>query len=463
MDIKRQHEIAKERQILAYSMGVIIDPLVVFLSLLAITYVQDEYFDKKYFLLGVIAFGFMFPGRLYLHETLIVMVHKTIVNWSAVSMLLFLIGYVTAYIEIFPDEILLYWVILVPLNLVLVNWLARILAEWIYSLSFNQKTVIIVGCNSIGFRLGRYIAKNKLHGMRFLGYFDDRAIDRINEEEKGFVIGTFSDVAQYCKENDVDQVYICIPMSYRPRIIALLNELKDTTVSTYFAPDIIMTDVIQGSLNHIDGIPVVAICETPLTGLKAIQKRIIDVVLSLLILLVFSPVLAWVAIRIKQTSPGPIIFVQKRYGLDGKSINVYKFRTMTVTEDGDKGYTQVTKNDARVTPFGAFLRKTSLDEFPQFVNVLQGNMSIVGPRPHVIAVNESYRKLIPGYMVRHKVKPGISGWAQVNGYRGGDDLESMQGRIQYDLEYLRMWSIGLDLWIIFKTVFVIIGGDKKAY
>ena len=298
--------------------------------------------------------------------------------------------------------------------------------------------------------------------MRFLGYFDDRDKNRI-EQGKDRLLGTFSDIEHFCIDNNVDQIYVCIPVSQQPRIINLLNELKDTTASIYVVPDIFVTDLVQGSLNHINGIPVVAICESPLVGFRAGIKRLFDILISFLVLLVFSPVLAWVVYKIKQTSPGPVIFIQKRYGLDGKSFEIYKFRTMSVTENGDNVYKQVVENDNRVTSFGAFLRKTSLDEFPQFFNVLQGRMSLVGPRPHVIAVNENYRKLIPGYMIRHKVKPGSTGWAQVNGYRGGDDLEHMLGRIEYDLEYLRKWSLTLDFLILFRTFFLLAMGDKKAF
>lgn len=473
MSIKNQHEIAKEQNALVYAIGIFIDPIVVILSLFMITYFQNHIIDKPYVILGIVASAFMSPGKLYLQESLLTVFHKTIVSWSIVSIFLFLVGYLTDYIKLFQNDVLLYWIVLAPLNLVTVNWIARYLVEWIYLREENQQTVVIVGYGPVSSRLGRYLTRSRPHGMRFLGYFEDRGIERIKSENSGFgdideeyktcVIGSFSDVAKYCNANAVDQVYICIPISNRPRILTLLNELKDTTASIYFTPDIVMTDAIQGKLNHIDGIPVVALCETPLIGLNAIQKRIIDVVLSLVILLLFSPVLVWAAIKVRQSSPGPIIFTQKRYGLDGKSINLYKFRTMTVTEDGDKGYTQVTQNDARVTPIGDLLRKTSLDEFPQFLNVLQGKMSIVGPRPHVIAVNEAYRKLIPGYMVRHKVKPGITGLAQVNGFRGGDDLKHMQGRVEYDLDYLRRWTIGLDLWIIFKTFILFVFGDKNAF
>jgi len=175
-----------------------------------------------------------------------------------------------------------------------------------------------------------------------------------------------------------------------------------------------------------------------------------------------SPVMAAIAVGVKTGSPGPVLFKQRRYGLDGDEIVVYKFRSMTVSEDGAV-VTQARKNDARVTRFGAFLRKSSLDELPQFINVLQGRMSIVGPRPHAVAHNEQYRKLIKGYMLRHKVKPGITGWAQVNGLRGETDtLDKMQARVACDIEYLRNWSLMFDLMIILKTVLVVFR-DRNAY
>src|SRR5574343_400347 len=208
--------------------------------------------------------------------------------------------------------------------------------------------------------------------------------------------------------------------------------------------------------------PVVSVCETPFTGSNGIVKRGSDIVLSLLILLLISPILLVVAAMVKLSSPGPVIFKQRRYGLDGKEIIVYKFRSMTVCEDGAQ-IAQARKGDQRVTRLGAILRKTSLDELPQFINVLQGRMSIVGPRPHAVAHNEMYRKLIKGYMVRHKVKPGITGWAQVNGYRGETEtLDKMQARIDYDLDYLRNWSLKLHVLIILKTVRLVLK-DQSAY
>jgi len=245
-------------------------------------------------------------------------------------------------------------------------------------------------------------------------------------------------------------------MSSQPRLHKLLDELRDTTASIYFAPDIFVYDLIQARIDHINGIPVVAVCETPFYGINGMVKRASDLVLASLILFLVSPLLLAIAVAVKATSPGPVLFRQRRYGLDGREIVVYKFRSMRVAEDGAV-VRQATRNDSRVTPLGAFLRRTSLDELPQFANVIQGRMSIVGPRPHAVAHNETYRKLIKGYMMRHKVKPGITGWAQVNGLRGEtESVEKMKARIDYDLDYLRNWSLRFDLSIILKTVVVVL-------
>jgi putative colanic acid biosynthesis UDP-glucose lipid carrier transferase len=269
-------------------------------------------------------------------------------------------------------------------------------------------------------------------------------------------------VGEYAARQAVDIVYITLPMTPHPRIVELLNSLRDSTASIYFVPDLSVFDLVQPRFDLVDGIPVIAVCESPFFGMRGIAKRLSDIVISGTALLLLSPLLACVAVGVRLSSPGPVIYRQRRYGLDGKEIIVYKFRSLSVVEDGVGSYTQVSRNDARVTPFGAFIRATSIDELPQLFNVLLGNMSIVGPRPHAVAVNENYRRQIPGYMVRHKVKPGITGWAQVNGYRGGDDLHHMQMRISYDLEYLRHWSLGLDLTIILKTA-TTIWNDRHAY
>jgi putative colanic acid biosynthesis UDP-glucose lipid carrier transferase len=230
----------------------------------------------------------------------------------------------------------------------------------------------------------------------------------------------------------------------------------------FFVPDVFGISIIQGRLQDMNGVPVVGLCETPFTGTNRLIKRLSDIVLAAVVLVLVAPVLLAITVGVKLSSPGPAIFRQRRNGLDGEEIVVYKFRSMRSQDDGAVVH-QATKDDPRITPFGAFLRRTSLDELPQFVNVLQGHMSIVGPRPHAVAHNEMYRQLIKAYMVRHKVKPGITGWAQIHGLRGETEtIEKMQARVEYDLEYLRNWSLGLDLQIIARTIKVVFF-DRNAY
>ncbi|MGH8322599.1 MAG: exopolysaccharide biosynthesis polyprenyl glycosylphosphotransferase, partial [Steroidobacteraceae bacterium] len=213
---------------------------------------------------------------------------------------------------------------------------------------------------------------------------------------------------------------------------------------------------------EIQGIPVIAMCETPFSGFRGVAKRLTDILIAGSALVFAAPCMLLIALLIRWTSPGPTLFKQRRYGLDGREILVYKFRTMTVIEDGAR-IVQAHRDDSRITPLGRFLRRYSLDELPQLINVLQGSMSLVGPRPHAVAHNELYRKLINGYMIRHKVLPGITGLAQVNGLRGEtQDVRQMEARVQYDLEYLRNWSVFLDLKILAKTAVMVLV-DDKAY
>jgi putative colanic acid biosynthesis UDP-glucose lipid carrier transferase len=301
-------------------------------------------------------------------------------------------------------------------------------------------------------------------GMRLevAGFFDDRSSDRLGLEPDAKLIGGLSDLGSYVKENRTDVIFIALPIRHIKRVMNLLDDLRDTTASIYYVPDVFVFDLIQARSGEIHGIPVVAMCETPFYGYRGIAKRVTDIVLSLMILLMLLPLLALVAVMVKLSSPGPIIFKQRRYGLDGREIAVYKFRTMRVTEDGPQ-IRQASKTDSRVTRVGGMLRRTSLDELPQLINVLQGRMSLVGPRPHAVAHNEEYRKLIKGYMVRHKVLPGITGLAQVNGCRGEtSELKDMEARVNYDLDYLRHWTPMLDFKIILLTVIKIFR-DDKAY
>jgi putative colanic acid biosynthesis UDP-glucose lipid carrier transferase len=276
------------------------------------------------------------------------------------------------------------------------------------------------------------------------------------------LLGKLPELPSYVRENNINLIFVVLPIRNLQRVTELLDALHDTTASIYYVPDVFVFDLIQCRTGDVDGMPVIALCETPFHGSRGVVKTLSDYIIASVVLLVTSPLLLAIAIAIKSTSPGSVIFKQRRYGLDGRDIIVYKFRTMTVSEDSDT-IRQVTRDDGRVTKVGAFLRKYSLDELPQFLNVLQGRMSVVGPRPHAVAHNEEYRLLIKGYMVRHKVNPGITGLAQIQGFRGETtSVDDMRKRVECDLEYLRNWSLAMDLRIILKTMTMIFS-DEMAY
>lgn len=323
--------------------------------------------------------------------------------------------------------------------------------------------VIIVGISNASARFAAAILSGEVKGQQLVACFEDRNCERTHAPASLRPTGGLSEVGAYVKRHPGAIIYISLPMASQPRVLALLEQLRDTTASVWFIPDIFVADVIQGRIDTVAGLPVVSVCDTPFRGIEGVVKRALDIVLTIAVLPVALPLMLVIAIAIRLTSPGPVIFKQRRYGLDGREILVWKFRTMRTTEDGDRVYSQVTRDDDRVTAVGRVLRRTSLDELPQLLNVLAGSMSLVGPRPHALAVNEHYRKVISGYMIRHKVRPGITGWAQVNGYRGGDDLDSMRKRTEYDLAYLRSWSVALDLVILLRTVRMLVAGDPKAY
>jgi putative colanic acid biosynthesis UDP-glucose lipid carrier transferase len=291
-------------------------------------------------------------------------------------------------------------------------------------------------------------------------FFDDRGSDRLGCSNYAQLLGRFGDVSSFVNSRSIDVIFIAIPPGQVSRMRELVHELGDTTASIYYVPDVTGFDVIQQRTSEILGLPVVAMCETPFHGYRGLVKRLMDVVIASVGIVVISPLLLGIAWAVHRSSPGPVLFRQRRYGLDGREINVFKFRTMTVCEDGAR-VTQAGRHDRRVTPVGRVLRRWSLDELPQLLNVLQGSMSLVGPRPHAVAHNEEYRKLIKRYMVRHKVLPGITGLAQVRGCRGETArVEDMEARVLFDLEYMRNWSPLLDLQILLATVIAVIRTDR---
>lgn len=460
-DRGRLSNVSQAHFTVANAIEAFLDPLLAVACLIGTALWFDRPIQAHDIILAVIIFSLTFPGGFRFSTTRQRMFRKTVMNWGIVSGILIVFALASGYDRLYPKSMIIGYAFITPLTMLVAHELARIVVPRILVLSSQIRTVV-VGGNELGATLAQQFLENGYLGMQFLGFFDDRSRARLDSIKESPLLGSIADVAAFVKKHHVDHIYLALPMVTQPRILRLLDDLKDTTASIFFVPDIFVTDLIQGRMDSVNGMPVVAICETPFTGFDGLLKRASDIVLSAAILILISPLLLACAIGVRMSSPGPIIFKQRRYGLDGREILVYKFRSMKVTEDGAV-VKQATKNDARVTPFGAFIRRTSLDELPQFINVLQGRMSIVGPRPHAVSHNELYRGLIKGYMVRHKVKPGITGWAQVNGCRGETEtVDKMAKRIDYDLEYLRDWSIGLDLWIIIKTV-MLVARDSRAY
>jgi putative colanic acid biosysnthesis UDP-glucose lipid carrier transferase len=438
-----------------------IDPAVAIGTLAAAVSLFGGRFDGASLILALLVFAMTFPGSLARDTGSAGELALDIVTgWAAIVVLLLFLGWSSRTLDSFDDRVLLAWALATPAALFAAHRLLPVLWPRLLAAEGLQKTAVIAGANELGRRLARQLRDNPLLGIRFAGYFDDRAASRLQSIQPRENLGSLAALADYARSHKVDVIYIALPMASQPRILKLLEDLRDTTVSIYFVPDIFVADLIQARVDSIGGLPVVAVCESPFYGFNGVVKRASDFVLAALILALISPLLVAIAIGVKLSSPGPILFKQRRYGLDGKRIVVYKFRSMTVAEDGEV-VRQATRNDQRVTRFGAFLRRTSLDELPQFVNVLQGRMSVVGPRPHAVAHNELYRKLIRCYMIRHKVKPGITGLAQVSGWRGETDtVEKMKARIDCDLAYLRNWSLLLDLQIILKTIVVVLQKDN---
>ena len=418
-------------------------------------------FDGHALILALLVFSLTFPGgpaRETPHAGRLAA--DILLGWLTIAGLLALLGWASRTLDAFDTRAIAVWVAATPALLFAAHRLIPAILPRVFAVEELQRTAIIAGANDLGRRLAAELRAHAVHGIRFVGYFDDRSAARHEGVRPGECLGELAQLAEYVKAKRIDRIYLALPMASQPRIVRLLEELHDTTASIYFVPDIFLFDLIQARIDSIGDIPVVAVCESPMYGIHRLVKRASDLVFAAAILVLIAPLLAACAIGVKRSSPGPVFFRQRRYGIDGREIVVYKFRTMTVCEDGGQ-VLQAKRDDPRVTRFGAFLRRYSLDELPQFVNVLQGRMSVVGPRPHAVAHNEMYRKLIRGYMFRHKVKPGITGLAQVNGFRGETaSLERMKGRVECDLAYLRNWSLALDVRIILKTVAVVFRGEN---
>jgi putative colanic acid biosysnthesis UDP-glucose lipid carrier transferase len=379
---------------------------------------------------------------------------KLFVAWVAAAVAILVLGYLTKVSHLYSRVGVATWLFLAPATLVAIRVVERAALMKIRSLGYNTRRVAIIGASEQGLRVAATILAQPWIGLELLGIYDDRAPapGRMPDDLPCKLLGTTKDLVAEFTRRRVDMVYVTLPINNTGRIFALLDALSDTTVSVYFVPDMFLFTMVHGRWVRIGDVPAVSVFETPFHGIEGMVKRTEDLLVAIAVLLLMGLPMMGIACAIRLLSRGPAIFKQRRYGLDGREFRMWKFRTMSVCED-DAALAQATRHDGRVTRLGAWLRRTSLDELPQFLNVLGGSMSVVGPRPHATAHNEHYRRRVKHYMIRHKVRPGITGWAQVNGLRGETEtVDKMQRRVEFDLWYIRNWSIVLDLRVMALTL-----------
>lgn len=361
---------------------------------------------------------------------------KIIGSWLIVAFLLIALAFLTKSSSVFSRVIIASWLIMVPTLLITERLVIYLGLRVMRAQGANARTYIIYGNAENGRLLQQKINQTPWTGLAHTGTTEsyEELLERINQKH-------------------IDYVFITNAENNPEATCKAISGLSDSTASVYVVPQLFLHNAFDAGWVTLGNTPMITVNDHPFYGSYWLLKKLEDVVLGGIIFLIALPLMLVIAIAVKLSSKGPILFKQRRYGLNGEVIQVLKFRTMKSLDDGAV-VIQASKDDPRITTLGRFLRRTSLDELPQFWNVLQGTMSIVGPRPHAIAHNEEYRQLIEGYMLRHKVKPGITGWAQVNGLRGETEtLEKMKSRIDFDLYYINHWSIWFDLKIIFMTIF----------
>jgi Undecaprenyl-phosphate glucose phosphotransferase len=418
-------------------------------------------------LVGVLLAALVFPRfnvyRAWRGAPLFEELRLVTMAWASVVAILIVIAFATKMGETFSRGWALIWVSTAWIGFLGFRALLRRVLNWMRSRGFNQRRIVIVGARGLGREVAAHIMAAPWTGLEIVGFFCDSSETHGGDVEGRPVIGRLEDLAGYLELHPVDQVWLAMPLKEEERVRKVLHALRHATVDIRFVPDLFGFRLINHSVTEVAGLPVMNLSVTPMEGLNRVIKELEDRILALVILILISPLLLAIAVGVKLSSPGPVLFKQRRHGWDGEEIHVYKFRTMREHREENGHVTQASRDDPRVTPFGAFLRRTSLDELPQFFNVLQGRMSIVGPRPHALAHNHYYKDQVDHYMQRHKVKPGITGWAQVNGYRGETDtLDKMKKRVEFDLYYIDHWSLWFDIRIIFLTLFRGFAG-KNAY
>lgn len=372
--------------------------------------------------------------------------------WILTFFCLVLMSWAIKYTAAFSRVQVGLWVLIGAAMLLGVRWAIRTLLRVHRRRGRNLRQAVVIGAGELARQWIDTVNSHPDLGLHPLAAFDDDP-DKIGGSCGGTpVVGSCDEAVRFCNDRRVPMVFVTLPLRAEKRMHDILRQFLNSSANLYIIPDIFTFQLMSLNAFQACGTPVIALSASSMSSRKEALKRTEDLILGILALLVASPLMLFIAAGIKLTSPGPVFFRQWRHGLGGEEIRVWKFRTMRVTEDG-RSFRQAVRNDSRVTPFGALLRRTSLDELPQLFNVLAGNMSLVGPRPHPVAQDESFRELLPGYMWRLKIKPGITGWAQVNGWRGETDtVEKMEQRVRHDFHYIENWTLSFDMKILWLTL-----------
>ncbi|SHI26556.1 undecaprenyl-phosphate glucose phosphotransferase [Ferrimonas marina] len=376
----------------------------------------------------------------------------TILTWGLVSVGLLFCLYFLKLDANFGRTAFVAWVSLVAVMLVAWRWLYRRYLQAQSASGQHLKKALVIGATPMASLLVNEIKSKPGLGIQVLGICDDREPDRVHADLQDQLIGNIEYALTRAAQGGVDKLFVALPMKAEARIAQILERCTDSISEIHLVPNFFIYNLFNAAWHNVGKLKTLSVYESPIRGPWGALKRAEDLTIATVALLVFAIPMLLIALAIRLESKGPAIFKQSRYGIDGKKIEVWKFRSMTTSDNGTT-IKQATRDDCRITRLGKVLRRTSLDELPQFINVLQGSMSVVGPRPHAVAHNEQYRALIQGYMLRHKVKPGITGWAQVNGWRGETDtLDKMAKRVEFDLHYITHWSVLFDIQIVAMTL-----------
>lgn len=432
-----------------------IDCLVATESLCLLVAYKSNSFSIQYQILAIITILLIFityhhSGQYRQNKPLLFLIFSRFKAWSTVIFILLVIGFITKSLSYYSREVFIWWIAIVFIVQNLFQILIKSLYLRIRNKYYQKKHALILGSSPLAKKLALSINKHAWLGQEVIGYVD-------KTKSKDFAdftfLGSLDQISDIITKNKINHVYITLPSQRLDELELTCLKLMKEGVDLHWTPDTSSFNLINHHIKEIAGLPIITFSESPLVGGKRVFKRVFDFTFSLIAMICLLPILLLVALLIKLDSSGPVFFRQERHGWDREVFNIYKFRSMKQHQEKKGLVTQAIQGDPRITKLGAFLRKTSIDELPQLINVLIGDMSIVGPRPHAIAHNEYFQHKINGYLSRHKIKPGITGLAQITGYRGETDTdEKMLGRIKQDLTYINNWSLELDIEIILKTM-----------